>query len=219
VLEDHTTVMIKMSARYSPEFARAIAWNDPDLNIQWPITNPILSERDKHNPTLLQLKETGQLPKFSTAGASVFAPAASCFISYANVDYTFADKLRRDLQGHRVTCFIAPDDMNAGDRIRETIDRAIQSHQKVVLLLSEAAIESSWVEAEVEKALEREREERATIIVPLTLDSAVFNAEKGWVSHIRRTRHVADFRGWRNGSSYRSSVLKLAEALMSSAKS
>lgn len=35
--------------------ARGIAWNDPDLNIKWPVENPILSERDKNNPTL---KET-----------------------------------------------------------------------------------------------------------------------------------------------------------------
>lgn len=32
--------------------ARGIAWDDPDLNIKWPIENPILSERDRNNPTL-----------------------------------------------------------------------------------------------------------------------------------------------------------------------
>lgn len=34
---------------------RAIAWNDPDLNINWPIANPIISERDKQNLRLRDL--------------------------------------------------------------------------------------------------------------------------------------------------------------------
>lgn len=34
---------------------RAIAWDDPDLGIAWPIKDPILSQRDKNNPTLRQL--------------------------------------------------------------------------------------------------------------------------------------------------------------------
>lgn len=34
---------------------RAIAWDDPDLRIAWPIKDPILSPRDKNNPTIRQL--------------------------------------------------------------------------------------------------------------------------------------------------------------------
>jgi dTDP-4-dehydrorhamnose 3,5-epimerase len=32
--------------------AKGVAWDDPDLNIKWPIENPIISERDKNNPRL-----------------------------------------------------------------------------------------------------------------------------------------------------------------------
>ena len=35
--------------------AKGVAWDDPDLNIKWPVKNPILSERDKHNPSLREL--------------------------------------------------------------------------------------------------------------------------------------------------------------------
>ena len=31
---------------------RAVAWNDPDLAVDWPITNPNLSPEDRANPTL-----------------------------------------------------------------------------------------------------------------------------------------------------------------------
>ena len=40
---------------YDGSDTRAIAWDDPDLNINWPIKDPIISQRDKNNPTLKQL--------------------------------------------------------------------------------------------------------------------------------------------------------------------
>ena len=40
--------------------AKGIAWDDPDLAIKWPVKNPIISERDRNNPTIRELypKET-----------------------------------------------------------------------------------------------------------------------------------------------------------------
>ena len=32
--------------------AKGVAWDDPDLNIKWPVENPTLSDRDKNNPKL-----------------------------------------------------------------------------------------------------------------------------------------------------------------------
>ena len=37
---------------YAPDTYRGIAWNDPDLNISWPVENPSLSERDQQLPQL-----------------------------------------------------------------------------------------------------------------------------------------------------------------------
>lgn len=34
---------------------RAVAFDDPDLKIQWPVSDPIISQRDKNNPTLRSL--------------------------------------------------------------------------------------------------------------------------------------------------------------------
>lgn len=44
-----------VDAYYDGSDIRAIAWDDPDLNIPWPIKDPIVSERDRNNPTLRQL--------------------------------------------------------------------------------------------------------------------------------------------------------------------
>ncbi len=44
-----------MSKEYSSLKPRGLLWNDPDLKINWPLKKPILSERDKNNPTLRKL--------------------------------------------------------------------------------------------------------------------------------------------------------------------
>ncbi len=52
-LEDDTRVLYKMSHReYSPQHERGILYNDPDLNIPWPLPNPIISDKDKLHPLL-----------------------------------------------------------------------------------------------------------------------------------------------------------------------
>jgi dTDP-4-dehydrorhamnose 3,5-epimerase len=51
-LEDQTEVLYQMSEFYSPEYVRGVRWDDSSVVIQWPITRPILSERDRNLPWL-----------------------------------------------------------------------------------------------------------------------------------------------------------------------
>jgi len=40
---------------WEPSKAKGIAWDDPDLAIDWPIKNPVISERDKNNPRIREI--------------------------------------------------------------------------------------------------------------------------------------------------------------------
>ncbi len=46
VLSDTTIFHYKQSTYYNPKDQFTYKWNDPKLNISWPINNPILSQRD-----------------------------------------------------------------------------------------------------------------------------------------------------------------------------
>ncbi len=47
----------KCTDYYSPKDERGILWNDPDLGIEWPVQNPILSEKDKKNSLFKEIKK------------------------------------------------------------------------------------------------------------------------------------------------------------------
>ena len=53
----NTEILYKVDEYYSPEHDRSIRWNDPDLKIDWPTKNPILSEKDKNAPFLKDILE------------------------------------------------------------------------------------------------------------------------------------------------------------------
>jgi len=46
VVSDEADVLYKVSNEYSQEHERSVIWNDPKLDIQWPIKKPIISNKD-----------------------------------------------------------------------------------------------------------------------------------------------------------------------------
>ena len=53
--DDPVHYLYLVDAYYDGSDTRAIAWDDPDLDIRWPITDPTLSQRDRENPRLREL--------------------------------------------------------------------------------------------------------------------------------------------------------------------
>ena len=50
VVSDVADFLYKVSSYYDPAQERGIAWDDPDLAINWPVETPILSARDQVHP-------------------------------------------------------------------------------------------------------------------------------------------------------------------------
>ncbi|ATR19528.1 dTDP-4-dehydrorhamnose 3,5-epimerase (plasmid) [Roseomonas sp. FDAARGOS_362] len=56
-LQPDSEVIYKVSAHYAPENDHGLAWDDPDLGIEWPVTKEaaILSAKDRQHPRLADL--------------------------------------------------------------------------------------------------------------------------------------------------------------------
>ena len=52
VLSDIAEVLYKTTDFYAPEYERTLLWNDPELSIPWPCSDPLLSEKDRRGYSL-----------------------------------------------------------------------------------------------------------------------------------------------------------------------
>ncbi len=133
----------------------------------------------------------------------------TCFISYSSRNQDFAERLYTDLQSKGVRCWYAPEDMKTGDKIRQRLDESIRLYDKLLLVLSEHSIASSWVEFEVEAALAKEDEKHALVLFPVRLDDAVMQCTTSWAAHLKRMRHITDFTGWKHHDDYQKALTRL----------
>jgi dTDP-4-dehydrorhamnose 3,5-epimerase len=52
VLSETAYVSYKVTAEYDARLDRGFRWDDPEVGIEWPISDPTLSEKDQHLPLL-----------------------------------------------------------------------------------------------------------------------------------------------------------------------
>jgi hypothetical protein len=142
----------------------------------------------------------------------------SCFISHSSKDGEFCQRLHNDLQAAGVRCWFAPEDLKVGDRFRDEIEDAIRLHDKLLLVLSDASVNSEWVQTEVESALERERRQRVQVLFPVRLDETVMETPQAWAADIRRKRHIGDFSGWKQHDQYKRTFDRLLRDLRAKPK-
>jgi hypothetical protein len=134
----------------------------------------------------------------------------SCFISYSTKDEEFANRLHADLQDKGVRCWFAPNDIRGGPKVHEQIDEAIRVYDKLLLILSEASMNSPWVKTEIAQARAREEQQKRQMLFPITLvpfdrikDWKLFDADRG-IDSAREIREyfIPDFYNWKNHDRY-----------------
>jgi dTDP-4-dehydrorhamnose 3,5-epimerase len=58
VLSEVADVLYRLSSYFDPDLESGIAWDDPEIAVRWPISDPILSERDRRAPKLAEVAST-----------------------------------------------------------------------------------------------------------------------------------------------------------------
>jgi len=145
----------------------------------------------------------------------------SVFISYSTLDQSFADRLYVDLQISGVRCWFAPHNIQGGKKIHEQIDEAIRFYDRLLLILSDASMNSEWVRTEVANARQREIREKRQMLFPISLvpydrikEWKAFDADTGKDSAREiREYFIPDFSDWKDHDSYQTAFQRLLKDL------
>jgi dTDP-4-dehydrorhamnose 3,5-epimerase len=62
VLSAEADFVYKVTAEYAPELDAGIVWNDPEIGVEWPIADPIVSPKDAALPRLREAGDPFTLP-------------------------------------------------------------------------------------------------------------------------------------------------------------
>jgi len=94
----------------------------------------------------------------------VASPVEQVFISHAEEDADFAQRLADDLKGLGLRIWISPQSILPGEGWVTAIERGLRESSHVVIVLSPDAMRSEWVEKEIEVAITRERKGQINVI-------------------------------------------------------
>jgi hypothetical protein len=93
----------------------------------------------------------------------------SCFISYSTKDQEFARRLYSRMRDEKLRVWFAPEDIKGGQKLHEQLERAIQMHDRLLIVLSEESMQSEWVLSEIRKARDIEINEGRRKLFPIML--------------------------------------------------
>ncbi len=135
------------------------------------------------------------------------------FISYSHADSDFVNRLEVHLNELGIRFWRDIHDAVAG-RLEKQIDRAIRYNPTVLLILSHKSLESDWVQHEVRKAREIEKDIKRDVLCPVALDDSWKSSS--WPEHIMeqvKEYNILDFSLWTNHNNFKRMFKKLVDGL------
>ncbi len=63
VLSESAEILYKCSGFYDAADDRGLIWDDPELAIEWPVSSPVLSDKDRKQPRLSEIADAQGLPE------------------------------------------------------------------------------------------------------------------------------------------------------------
>ena len=135
------------------------------------------------------------------------------FISYSRDDDPFVTHLENIFRKKDIRFWRDVYDMVVGP-IEKQIDKAIRMNETVLLILSKNSVNSDWVEFEVRKARELEKDLDRHVICPIALDDSWKSSR--WPQRLRyqiEEYNILDFSKWRDPAFFEQQFAKLLKGL------
>lgn len=154
------------------------------------------------------------LPEFYNP-ALMISPA---FLSHSWGDKEFVRKLYEALTKKGVTVWLDEKKMKPGDNIHDSISEGIKYYDKLILACSENSLNSWWVEKELERVYEKERElkkergKKYRLVIPIRIDDSIFNCTDGILGTVKGSL-IGDFTRWQDEQAFEKAVKELVDAL------
>ena len=157
----------------------------------------------------------------SLIGAEDARQFYSCFISYSSNDEEFARRLHGRMRDAHLRVWFAPEDIQGGQKLHEQIETAIRVYDKLLVVLSEASLQSEWVMTELRKARKAERQSGQRKLFPVRLvdmetlrDWECFDADSGKDLAIElREYFIPDFSHWKEHDAFETAFARLLKDL------
>ena len=145
----------------------------------------------------------------------------SCFISYSSKDEEFAWRLHGRMRDAQLRVWFAPEDIKGGKKLHEQIETAIRIYDKLLIVLSEASLQSEWVMDELHKGFKAERDAGKRKLFPVRLTD--YETLERWecrdslsgkdLAEELRQYFIPDFSNWKDHDQFETAFARLLKDL------